>query len=54
MSIGWNLRESARIKMSETVRRLFKKSGYPPDLQKDAVDTIIRQAELMAQLKFEL
>lgn len=54
MSIDWNLRESARAKMRITVKRLLKKYGYPPDLQKDAVDTVIRQAELMAQLEFEL
>src|SRR5690625_7307819 len=34
MSIDWNLRESARAKMRITVRRLLKKYGYPPDLQK--------------------
>ncbi|MFI2131885.1 type I restriction endonuclease subunit R [Lysinibacillus fusiformis] len=54
MSIDWNLRESARAKMRITVKRLLKKYGYPPDLQKDAVDTVIKQAELMAQLEFEL
>ncbi|MBD7945690.1 type I restriction endonuclease subunit R [Psychrobacillus sp. Sa2BUA9] len=54
MSIDWNLRESARAKMRITVKRLLKRYGYPPDLQKDAVDTVIKQAELMAQLEFEL
>lgn len=54
MSIDWNLRESARAKMRVTVRRLLKKYGYPPDLQKDAVETVIKQAELMAQLEFDL
>ncbi|MEK5038031.1 type I restriction enzyme endonuclease domain-containing protein [Sporosarcina sp. FSL K6-3457] len=34
MSIDWNLRDSARAKMRITVRRLLKKYGYPPDLQK--------------------
>lgn len=54
MSIDWNLRESARAKMRVTVKRLLKKYGYPPDVQKEAVDTVIKQAELMAQLEFEL
>lgn len=53
MSIDWNLRESARAKMRVTVKRLLKKYGYPPDVQKEAVDTVIKQAELMAQLEFE-
>lgn len=48
MSIDWNLREPARAKMRITVRRLLKKYGYPPDLQKMAVETVVKQAELMA------
>lgn len=54
MSIDWNLRESARAKMRITVKRLLKKYGYPPDVQKAAVDTVIKQAELMAQMEFDL
>ncbi|MGG0391053.1 type I restriction endonuclease subunit R [Priestia megaterium] len=55
MSIDWNLRDSARAKMRVIVKRLLKKYGYPPDLQKDAIETVIEQAELMsAQLAFEL
>lgn len=48
MSIDWNLQESARAKMRITVRRLLKQYGYPPDLQKMAVETVVKQAELMA------
>lgn len=48
MSIDWNLRASARAKMRITVRRLLKQYGYPPDLQKMAVETVVKQAELMA------
>lgn len=48
-SIDWNLRESARARMRITVRRLLKKYGYPPDLQKMAVETVVKQAELMAE-----
>lgn len=47
MSIDWNLRDSARAKMRITVRRLLKKYGYPPNLQKIAVETVVKQAELM-------
>ncbi|MEK5216716.1 type I restriction endonuclease subunit R [Psychrobacillus sp. FSL H8-0487] len=54
MSIDWNLRESARAKMRITVRKLLKKYGYPPDLQKEAVETVVKQAELMAQMEFDL
>src|SRR5690625_1913391 len=48
MSIDWNLRASARARMRITVRRLLKKYGYPPDLRKMAVETVVEQAELMA------
>lgn len=54
MSIDWNLRESARAKMRVAVRKLLKKYGYPPDLQKEAVETVIKQAELMVQMELEL
>lgn len=49
MSIDWNKQESARAKMRVTVQRLPKKYGYPPDLQKMAVETVIKQAELMVE-----
>lgn len=48
-SIDWSLRESARANMRRTVRRLLRKYGYPPDLQKMAVETVVKQAELMAE-----
>ncbi|GAB1810769.1 type I restriction endonuclease subunit R [Priestia megaterium] len=55
ISIDWNLRDSARAKMRVIIKRLLKKYGYPPDLQKDAIEIVIEQAELMsAQLAFEL
>lgn len=49
MSIDWNLKKSARAKMRTTVKHLLRKYGYPPDLQLMAVDTVVKQAELMAQ-----
>ncbi|MEK4745084.1 MULTISPECIES: type I restriction endonuclease subunit R [unclassified Bacillus (in: firmicutes)] len=55
MSIDWNLRESARAKMRINVKRLLKKYGYPPDLQEDAIEIVIEQAERMSeQLVLEL
>jgi type I restriction enzyme R subunit len=30
------------------VRKMLARYGYPPDLQKVAVDLVIRQAELLA------
>lgn len=48
MSVDWHKRENAQARMRITVRRLLKKYGYPPDLQKLAVDNVVEQAELMA------
>ena len=49
MSIDWNLRDSARAKMRVIVKRLLKKYGYPPEISKQAIDTVIEQAELMSE-----
>src|SRR5699024_5553311 len=48
MSVDWSKSDSAKAKMRVLVRRLLKKYGYPPDLQKIAVEQVVEQAELMA------
>ncbi len=48
-TIDWTIRESARAKLMVVVRRTLNKYGYPPDKQKKAVDTVLKQAELMAE-----
>lgn len=48
MSVDRSIRDSAKAKMRVQVRRLLKKYGYPPDLQKIAVEQVVEQAELMA------
>ncbi|HEC2202628.1 TPA: type I restriction endonuclease subunit R [Staphylococcus delphini] len=48
MSVDWSKRESIKAKMRVQVRRLLKKYGYPPDLQRMAVEQVVEQAELMA------
>lgn len=44
-TVDWHKKESARAKMRILVRRILKKFGYPPDLAKAAVKTVIAQAE---------
>jgi len=46
-TIDWTLRESARAKIRVMVKRILNKYGYPPDLQEEAVKTVLRQAELL-------
>ncbi|HGO3709496.1 TPA: type I restriction endonuclease subunit R [Staphylococcus aureus] len=53
MSVDWSKRESAKAKMRVQVRRLLKKYGYPPDLQKMAVEQVVEQAELMASQQYK-
>jgi type I restriction enzyme R subunit len=47
VSIDWTLRESARARIRVMVKRILNKFGYPPDLQEEAVKTVLQQAELL-------
>jgi len=47
VTIDWNLREGAQAKIRVMVRRILNKHGYPPDLQEQAVKTVLAQAELL-------
>jgi type I restriction enzyme R subunit len=47
VTIDWTLRESARARIRVMVRRILNKHGYPPDLQEEAVKTVLAQAELL-------
>jgi type I restriction enzyme R subunit len=47
VTIDWTLRESARARIRVMVKRILNKYGYPPDLQDDAVKTVLAQAELL-------
>jgi type I restriction enzyme R subunit len=42
------MKESARAKLMVIVRRILNKYGYPPDKQQKAVDTVLKQAEVLA------
>ena len=47
-TIDWTIRESARAKLMVLVRRTLNKYGYPPDKQQKTIDTVLKQAELLA------
>lgn len=47
-SIDWTIRESARAKLRVIIKRTLRKYGYPPDMQKLATETVLKQAELIA------
>ncbi|MBB1151326.1 type I restriction endonuclease subunit R [Myroides sp. NP-2] len=47
-SIDWNIKESVRAKLKVAVKRLLRKYGYPPDMQLLATETVLKQAEMLA------
>jgi hypothetical protein len=49
VTIDWTLRESARARIKVMVKRILNKYGYPPDLQEEAVRTVLMQAELLCE-----
>ena len=48
-SIDWTIKEKDRAKMKVAVKRLLRKYGYPPDMQLLATETVLKQAELIAE-----
>ncbi|MBD9371346.1 type I restriction endonuclease subunit R [Rhizobium sp. ARZ01] len=46
-TVDWHHKSSARAKMRVLVKRILKKFGYPPDLEQEAVQTVLAQAELL-------
>ncbi|KKH45976.1 DEAD/DEAH box helicase [Methanosarcina sp. 1.H.A.2.2] len=47
--VDWTLRKNIQAKMKVSVKRLLKKYGYPPDMQKLATENILKQAELICR-----
>jgi type I restriction enzyme R subunit len=47
-SIDWTKKENVRAKLKVVVRRLLRKYGYPPDMQLLATETVMKQAEMLA------
>ena len=48
-SIDWTIKESVKAKLKVIVKRTLRQYGYPPDMQKLATETVLKQAELMAE-----
>ena len=45
VTIDWTRREGARAMIRREVKRILNKHGFPPDLQDEAVKTVLDQAE---------
>jgi len=47
-SIDWTIKENVKAKLKVIVKRLLRQYGYPPDMQLLATETVLRQAEMIA------
>ena len=47
-TIDWTIKENVRAKMKVAVKRLLRCYGYPPDMEQLATETVLKQAELIA------
>ncbi len=47
-SIDWTIKESVKAKLKVAVKRILRKYGYPPDMQMLATETVLKQAEMIA------
>lgn len=48
-TIDWTIKENVRAKMKVAVKRLLRRYGYPPDMQQLATETVLKQAEMIAE-----
>ena len=47
-SIDWTIKENVKAKMKVIVKRTLRQYGYPPDMQALATETVLKQAEMIA------
>ena len=48
-SIDWTIKESVRAKLKVIIKRTLRQYGYPPDMQLLATETVLKQAEMIAE-----
>jgi type I restriction enzyme R subunit len=49
LTIDCTVRDGVRTKVRLKIRSLLKRYKYPPDQQKDAIDLVLRQAEVIPE-----
>lgn len=47
-TVDWQVRDSVRAKLRNLVRRALRKWKYPPDVQQEAIDLCLKQAEALS------
>jgi len=48
ISVDWQKRESVRAKMRNMIRIILRRYKYPPDEQMEAIDMVMKQAEVLS------
>ena len=48
VTVDWQKRESVRAKMRNMIRIILRRFKYPPDKQVDAIDLVMKQAEVLS------
>jgi type I restriction enzyme R subunit len=48
-TLDWMIKESIRASLRVIVKRTLRKFGYPPDMEKLAIENVIAQAEMLAE-----
>ena len=51
-TVDWEKKESARAFMRREIKRLLRKYHYPPEKADNAVQIVVKQAELMSENMF--
>ncbi len=49
VTIDWTLRENVQAKLRVLVKRILRKYNYPPDKQKKATETVLKQAKVLCE-----
>lgn len=47
-TVDWQVRDSIRAKLRNLVRIVLRRYKYPPDQQKEAIELVLRQAEVLS------
>ncbi len=48
-TVDWQVRDSVRAKLRNLVRIILRRNKYPPDFQQEAIDLVLRQAEVLSE-----
>jgi type I restriction enzyme, R subunit len=48
-TVDWSVRETVRARLRLMVKRILRKYKYPPDLEQNAIELILEQAETLSE-----